>query len=188
MTPSLLSPAGRPARRWAAERGSSPVERQRAGPPLGSLAGPALSVEMSLDSVFERRSRTLVGDIDGPGSAEHRQERSAVGVDASGYMSHRRAGLRAIEAAHKAGGHFGRKAPAVAFDLADTRTINLDSPNAVERPGARERALDWREAQADAARRCSKAPSVAHLKPPVWRRLSGDAMPRRNKPPALGMT
>src|ERR1700677_606052 len=134
MTPELLFPAGRPARRWAAERGSSPVERQRAGPPLGSLAGPALSVEMSLDSVFERRSRTLVGDIDGPGSAEHGQERSAVGADASSYMPHRGVGRRAIEAAHETGGHFGRKAPVVAFDVADTRTINLDGPNAVERP------------------------------------------------------
>src|ERR1700733_12647204 len=186
ITPELTFPSRATDRLLPAERCLSPVERQRAGPPLGSLARPALSVEMSLDSVFERRSRTLVDDIAGPGSAEHRQERSAIGVDASGYMSHRGAGLRAIEAAHKAGGHFGRKAPSVAFDVADTRTINLDSPNAVERPGTRKSALDWREGQGDADCRCSKAPSVAHLKPPVWRRLSRDAMPRRSKPPALG--
>ena len=136
---SLNSPCpGATDKPWAAERSSSPVERQRAGAPFVSLAGAAVSVEMSVDSVSERRSRPLVAarDLFGPGSAKHGQERFAVGADASSYMSHRGVGRRAIEAAHKAGGHFGRKAPVVAFDVADTRTIDLDSPDAVERPAA----------------------------------------------------
>jgi hypothetical protein len=51
----------------------------------------------------------------------------------------------------------------------------------------RHRATNRRAVERSADRHCCKAPSVATLNPCVWRRLNGDAMPRCNKPPALGL-
>ena len=117
---------------------------------------------MRLDSVSERRSRTFATDsaLSGAGSAEHAQERFAVGTDASSYMPHRGVGRRAIEAAHKARGHFGGETPVVPLYVAWVRAIDPDNPHAVERSGARSRASKRREGQRGGDRHCCKAPSA----------------------------
>src|SRR5580698_1275198 len=111
---------------------------------------------MSVDGVSERRSWPFVADRElfGPGSTEHGQTRSAIRADVSSDMSHRGVGRRAIKAAHETGGYFGRKAPAVALDIADARAIDLDSPNTVKRARARgEPRFRERDGQGDADRR-----------------------------------
>src|SRR5258708_6471387 len=118
---------------------------------------------MSVNSVSEQCSRAFVAKspLLGSGSAVHHQKRSAIRANVSGYVSDRRVGCRAIEAAYKAGGHFGRKAPGVAFDVADVRTIDLHGPHAVERTARGQPALKRCEPQSDTDRRCCEDPTAA---------------------------